>query len=168
MEGRLELYRQKNELYGDSFAKTFGQYGPISALTRMRDKLDRLETLILNPNLDSRDESIIDTLNDLANYCDMTIEVMTDGASLAPDKTEKKAKKSRKKKKVKTEKAEKAEKPASPLDGTTKDRLVEVAKSLGLVTNSRTSTKVLTSMIEKEFDTPEDLAKYLEGIKDSE
>lgn len=163
MEGRLELYRQKNELYGDSFAKTFGQYGPISALTRMRDKLDRLETLILNPNLDSRDESIIDTLNDLANYCDMTIEVMT--AEASPAKTEKKAKKPRKKKKAK---AEKAEKSASPLDGLTKDQLVNIAKSLGLVTNSRTSTKVLVSMVEKEFDTPEALSDYLNSMKDAE
>ena len=74
MEDRLGVYLKKNKLYGDAFSKTFQQYGPISALTRMRDKMDRLETLILNPQFEDNGESILDTLMDLANYCDMTIE----------------------------------------------------------------------------------------------
>ena len=97
MEERLKVYEEKNERYGDSFSLTFDQYGPISALTRMKDKMNRLENLILNPELDPKDETIIDTLMDLANYCDMTVEAMT--RSVEKSK-EPKPKKPRKKKKA--------------------------------------------------------------------
>lgn len=96
MEERLKVYEEKNERYGDSFSLTFDQYGPISALTRMKDKMNRLENLILNPELDPKDETIIDTLMDLANYCDMTVEAMTRSV----ESKEPKPKKPRKKKKA--------------------------------------------------------------------
>ena len=99
MEERLKVYEEKNERYGDSFSLTFDQYGPISALTRMKDKMNRLENLILNTELDPRDETIIDTLMDLANYCDMTVEVMTRSVE-SVERKEPKPKKPRKKKKA--------------------------------------------------------------------
>ena len=168
MEKRLNLYIHKNELYGDSFAKTFEQYGPISALTRMRDKLDRLETLVLNPDLDSRDESIIDTLTDLANYCDMTIEVMSGPTPKSKEaKPEKKSRKTSRRKKAKEKAQAEAKEAASPLESLTKDQIYILAKDMGLVSNSRTSREVMISMLEKEFDTPEKLASYLDSMKDA-
>ena len=69
-----EVYAQKNEKYGDSFGLSVQKYGFIAALTRMSDKWNRLETLILNKEDGSdTDESIVDTLLDLANYCLMTV-----------------------------------------------------------------------------------------------
>lgn len=166
MAARLDLYIAKNEMYGDSFSKTFRQYGPISALTRMRDKLDRLETLILNPDISDRGESIIDTLNDLANYCDMTIEAMTE--DIPKDTPEEaKPKKSRKRKARKKENKEpkKSEAPIPPvLENLTRDQLAKVAKSLGISVSNKTSKTVIASMIEKEFVTPEELTIYLEAI----
>ena len=42
-------------------------------MTRMEDKWNRLDNLTLNPeNIQVKDESIEDTLIDLANYCLMT------------------------------------------------------------------------------------------------
>lgn len=66
------LYARKNTAYGDSFAKSIERYGKISALTRMSDKWNRLENLMLNGG-DENDESLTDTLLDLASYCIMTI-----------------------------------------------------------------------------------------------
>lgn len=70
----LATYSRKNADYGNSFGKSVERYGLISALTRMSDKWNRLETLILNGgNRLVNDESLIDTLMDLATYCLMTV-----------------------------------------------------------------------------------------------
>jgi len=68
-----ELYKQKNDKYGNSFGISVEKYGLISALTRMSDKWNRLENLILNKDNGTNDESLKDTLLDLSNYCLMTI-----------------------------------------------------------------------------------------------
>lgn len=68
-----ELYIQKNEKYGDSFGISVRKYGLISALTRMSDKWNRLEQLILNGDNGTEDETLKDTLIDLSNYCLMTV-----------------------------------------------------------------------------------------------
>ena len=67
------LYIKKNAAYGDSFGETFQKLGIISAVTRISDKYNRLVNLVTNPNIDSGDESVIDTLVDLANYSLMTV-----------------------------------------------------------------------------------------------
>lgn len=72
-----DLYEQKNTAYGDSFGRSVEKYGLISALTRISDKFNRLENLILHPDVDQDDERVIDTLKDLASYCIMTyIEII--------------------------------------------------------------------------------------------
>lgn len=67
-----ETYIQKNKAYGNSFTDTFEKLGVISAVTRITDKYNRLVNLATNPNVDTGDESIKDTLLDMANYCIMT------------------------------------------------------------------------------------------------
>ena len=70
----VDQYRRKNEAYGDSFGKSVRKYGPISALTRMSDKWNRLESLMVDKNRNEvSDENINDTLLDLATYCIMTV-----------------------------------------------------------------------------------------------
>lgn len=68
-----KLYEQKNKDYGDSFSKSFEEYGLTMPCIRLEDKLNRLKSLVKNSNLEVKDESIIDTLKDLANYSIMTI-----------------------------------------------------------------------------------------------
>ena len=63
----------KNKKYGDSFSITVQKYGIIAALTRLSDKWQRFETLILTKDAGTPDESIRDTLLDMANYCIMTV-----------------------------------------------------------------------------------------------
>lgn len=65
-----EIYKAKNEDYGDSFSKTYERLGDISVLTRILDKVDRLENLVVN-KADINYESLEDNLLDLANYCVM-------------------------------------------------------------------------------------------------
>ena len=68
----LNTYKSKNNDYGDSFGTSVNKYGLIAALTRISDKFNRLENLILTHNQKVKDESLEDTLLDLASYCIMT------------------------------------------------------------------------------------------------
>ena len=67
-----DIYKQKNAAYGDSFGNTYRDLGIISAVTRISDKFNRLKTLVRNNDIPTGDESIGDTLLDMANYCIMT------------------------------------------------------------------------------------------------
>ena len=67
-------YAKKNKDYGNSFGETFNKLGIISAVTRITDKYNRLVSLCTLPDEERmvRDETISDTLLDMANYCIMT------------------------------------------------------------------------------------------------
>lgn len=76
-----EIYARKNHDYGDSFGKGYAEYGMVMAVIRLEDKLNRLKledklnrlkSLIKAESL-VKDESINDTLMDLANYVIMTV-----------------------------------------------------------------------------------------------
>lgn len=67
-----ELYIQKNKAYGDSFGETYRKLGIISAVTRISDKYNRLVNLATHRDINTGDESLKDTLVDLANYALMT------------------------------------------------------------------------------------------------
>ena len=67
-----KIYRDKNSDYGDSFVKVRKEF-PNAILIRLSDKLNRLKTLYSGKEQMVQDESIIDTLLDLANYCIMEI-----------------------------------------------------------------------------------------------
>ena len=67
-----ETYERKNHDYGDSFNKSLDKFGLIASVVRMNDKMERIESLT-NKEALVKDESIKDTLLDLANYAIMTI-----------------------------------------------------------------------------------------------
>ena len=68
-----ELYAKKNHDYGDSFHQTFVEEGMAMARIRLGDKFNRFKTLSRNSEQQVNDESIRDTLIDLANYAIMTV-----------------------------------------------------------------------------------------------
>lgn len=68
-----EIYIKKNADYGDSFAKLRNEYGNTAILIRLEDKLGRLKKLMLGAEQKVKDESINDTLVDLANYAIMEL-----------------------------------------------------------------------------------------------
>ena len=67
-----ETYKAKNADYGDSFAKVRSEY-PEAICIRLMDKLERLKMLVGGNVQQVKDESIEDTLLDLANYCIMEV-----------------------------------------------------------------------------------------------
>lgn len=69
-----DLYIKKNHDYGDSFQKTFKEFGITSSCIRMSDKLNRINALVKNEGVQLvGSESLRDTLIDLANYAILTI-----------------------------------------------------------------------------------------------
>ena len=83
----LDLYEIKNKNYGDSFSKQFQEYGLTSVCIRLEDKLNRLKSLNKQiseakngiVDIDVDDESIKDTLIDLANYSVLAIMEISKG-----------------------------------------------------------------------------------------
>lgn len=67
------LYAMKNHDYGDSFGQAFKEEGFAMSRIRLSDKLNRFKTLSRGGEQKVHDESIRDTLIDLANYAIMTV-----------------------------------------------------------------------------------------------
>lgn len=70
------VYERKNADYGNSFGETFEEYGLVSSAVRLNDKLKRFKRLI-KQEAQVQDESIKDTLLDIANYAVLTLVEMS-------------------------------------------------------------------------------------------
>lgn len=67
-----KTYAAKNHDYSNSFEQSCNKFGIIAAIVRMGDKMNRLESLAVK-RAEVKDESIKDTLLDLASYSVMTL-----------------------------------------------------------------------------------------------
>lgn len=77
-EKMYEVYKAKNADYGDSFNITRNEY-PNAILIRLQDKFLRLKQLYRN-NFEAnvQNESVKDTLMDMANYCILELIAITE------------------------------------------------------------------------------------------
>lgn len=86
------LYTRKNHDYGDSFHNTFIEEGFAMSRIRLSDKLSRFKSLTKKMEAETGhvilvpDESIRDTLIDLANYALMTVMEMDRSDTRRDDK----------------------------------------------------------------------------------
>lgn len=67
----VKTFVKKNHDYGNSFFESLDKRGLVAALVRMEDKMNRLDSLS-EREAQVTDESLIDTLLDLANYSILT------------------------------------------------------------------------------------------------
>lgn len=67
-----DLFELKNKDYGDSFAN----YGTVGVLMRMKDKLNRYQSITRNGVTLVNDEQLRDTLIDLHNYSAMAVMLL--------------------------------------------------------------------------------------------
>ena len=84
-EEARDLFKKKNEDYGDAFAK----YGAIGVLVRLGDKISRLQSITARQITLINTESLRDTLIDLHNYSAMAIMLIDEKKSI--DKKEEKS-----------------------------------------------------------------------------
>lgn len=71
-KGMIETYVRKNHDYGNSFDKSLDKFGLVASVVRIGDKMNRIESLVQKEAM-VQDESIRDTLLDMANYAIMTV-----------------------------------------------------------------------------------------------
>lgn len=67
-----ETYAAKNHDYGNSFERSLDEFGLVASAVRLGDKMNRIKSLI-KKEAQVKDESIKDTLLDMANYAIMTV-----------------------------------------------------------------------------------------------
>lgn len=68
-----DVFKKKRNDYGPTTSETYDRFGPVSMLIRMYDKLGRLDNLLVKNKDNEVNESIDDTLLDLANYALITL-----------------------------------------------------------------------------------------------
>ena len=71
-EGMNELYKRKNADYGDSFSQMRRRYPNVIGM-KLWEKVNRLCNLLDSSEARVKDESIADTLMDIANYAIMEL-----------------------------------------------------------------------------------------------
>ena len=71
VEKLTKVYVAKNKDYGDSFTRSLDKRGIVASIVRMEDKMNRIDSLYDKPTTEV-DESLVDSLEDLANYAIMT------------------------------------------------------------------------------------------------
>lgn len=65
----FEVYKMKNNDYGNSVGDTYQRYGDVSFLVRIEDKINRLKSLTVDSKKQQvADEKVEDTIKDLINY----------------------------------------------------------------------------------------------------
>lgn len=67
-----KTYAAKNHDYGNSFGASLDEFGLVASIVRINDKMNRIKSLI-KKKAEVKDETIQDTLLDMANYCIMTV-----------------------------------------------------------------------------------------------
>lgn len=68
--------KAKNHDYGDSYADSVEEFGKVIMPIRISDKLSRLKTLLNSDDQKVNDESVEDTLLDLAGYAILGLEYL--------------------------------------------------------------------------------------------
>ena len=61
-----ELHAKKNACYGDAAHKNFLKYGPVASLSRLSEKMQRAEHILLSGKCEVKDEPLTETLIDIA------------------------------------------------------------------------------------------------------
>ena len=67
-----KTYAAKNHDYGNSFEESLDEFGLVASVVRLGDKMNRIKSLI-KKEAQVKDESIKDSLLDMANYAIMTV-----------------------------------------------------------------------------------------------
>ncbi|PJZ17352.1 hypothetical protein BHU41_06470 [Lactobacillus crispatus] len=71
-----DILQAKNQAYGDSFTKSVDKFGKTVIAVRLSDKFNRICNLIKRGELKENDESLEDTLLDMAGYSILALKYL--------------------------------------------------------------------------------------------
>lgn len=80
-QNMAKTYATKNHDYGNSFKQSLDKFGLVASVVRLGDKMNRIESLS-KKEAQVKDESIKDTLLDMANYAIMTVMWMNENQKI--------------------------------------------------------------------------------------
>ena len=66
-----ELHAKKDKDYGSAFHKSFEEFGVTAGVVRLNDKMERVKSLVKNGKAEVKDDSLLDSLKDMACYAVM-------------------------------------------------------------------------------------------------
>ena len=66
-----KLHAKKDKDHGSAFHKSFEEFGVTAGVVRLNDKMERVKSLVKNGKAEVKDESLLDSLEDLACYAVM-------------------------------------------------------------------------------------------------
>lgn len=72
-----DLVIKKNHDYGDSFHEVYEEFGDLSTLIRLTDKMKRLRNIVSGNEMLIAGESLDDVYEDIAGYCILTLSSIT-------------------------------------------------------------------------------------------
>ena len=79
-----EMYKKKNADYGNAYEAGFAKFGPTQLLSRIYEKFERLYNILyLNKDAQVLDESVCDTLTDMAVQC-VVLRMLLKGENVEP------------------------------------------------------------------------------------
>lgn len=90
-----ETFIAKNKDYGNSFDETLNDEGIVASRVRIADKFNRFKQLSKGQTAMVADESITDTLLDMANYAIMTVMWMDGNKNIKKETEKQKAEKAK-------------------------------------------------------------------------
>lgn len=67
-----EILESKNKNYGNSFLKTFKEYGNVAICVRLEDKINRLKNILQGTD----STKAVDTLIDIAGYAVLSLATL--------------------------------------------------------------------------------------------
>lgn len=76
-----QVLLEKNLAYGDSFSKSVDDFGLMVIAIRLSDKYNRIRSLIKKGELKENDESLEDTLLDMAGYSILALKYLDEHKS---------------------------------------------------------------------------------------
>lgn len=71
-----KILQEKNDAYGDSFTESVDKFGLVAIPVRLSDKFNRVCELIKKGELKENDESLEDTLLDMAGYSILALKYL--------------------------------------------------------------------------------------------
>lgn len=88
LDKMAQKYKEKNHDYGNSFGEVVQDLGPLVGFGQIYHKCNRAKNLLKGAEPQVKDESIRDTLIDMANYCvllAMEMDKITDNSNRNKD-----------------------------------------------------------------------------------
>lgn len=80
----VDTYKKKNADYGNAYEAGFAKFGSTQLLSRIYEKFERLYSLLyLNKDAQVSDESVCDTLTDMAIQC-IVLRMLLKGENVQP------------------------------------------------------------------------------------